>query len=99
MRKINIIPKPSMPKPVKTLDDLLSELEAKEIDKTDLKELIVEFIKETPDDKQDSKGYRARIRLEGLRLLADVMKLEGKEKDMDSSVLQLIKRNSEDETE
>lgn len=97
MRKISIIPKPNrISNNSKTLDDLLGELDGREIEKADLKELIVEFIKETPDNKTDEKGWRARIRLEGLRLLADVMKMEGKEKDIDSSVLQLIKKNSEE---
>jgi hypothetical protein len=81
------------PRPKQTLDDLLCDLDATEISTSDLKVLVAEFIKETQDDKSE-KGYRARLRLEGLRLLADLMKLEGKEKDLDSSVLQLIRKDN-----
>ena len=80
----------------KNLADLLEDIEGQDISVSDLKSMILEFIKETPDNPRDEKGYRARLRLESFRLLMDIIKLEGKEKDMDASVLQLIKKNSSD---
>ena len=84
----NVIHKP------KTLDDLLEDIEGAEIKASDIKAMVVQFINETPDDKHDPRGHRARLRLEGLRLLADLLKIESKEGGLDNSVLQLIKKDS-----
>lgn len=93
--KINYLPSPKKPK---TLDDILSNIDADTIKATDLKHLVVQFINDTPDDPSDVRGHRARLRLEGLRLLTDILKLESKESSLDSSVLQLIKSNTEGNT-
>lgn len=89
--KINYLPSPRKPK---TLDDILNNIDADAIKASDLKHLVVQFINDTPDDPSDVRGHRARLRLEGLRLLTDILKLESKESSLDSSVLQLIKDNT-----
>ena len=86
----------SIKKP-QTLDDLLYDIDADTIKTSDLKHLIIQYINDTPDDPTDQKGYRARLRLEGLRLLSEVLKQEGKESSLDSSVLQLLKSSNTDE--
>lgn len=91
MKKLSALPSSKRPQ---TLDDLLADIDADAIKTSDLKHLVVQYINDTPDDPTDPKGYRARLRLEGLRLLSDIIKQEGKESSLDSSVLQLIRDNS-----
>lgn len=96
MKKLSALPSSKRPQ---TLDDLLADIDADAIKTSDLKHLVVQYINDTPDDPTDPKGYRARLRLEGLRLLSDIIKQEGKESSLDSSVLQLIRSANSDEGE
>lgn len=83
----------------KNLDDILRQIENKPIDAGDIKSLVVQYVLETPDDITDVKGHRSKLRLDALRLLAELTKLESKTNNTDATILSLIKdsSNSDDE--
>ena len=54
----------------------------------DVKQMALQFILDTPDDKTD-RAYRSRLKLEALKILADLVKREGGT-DISDAVLMVI---------
>lgn len=80
------------------LDDLLKDLPFdKELSAGDIKSLVVQYIIETKDDTRDIKGHRSKLRLEALRLLADLTKLEAKTNNTDADILSIIGAKKDEE--
>jgi hypothetical protein len=59
---------------VPTLNDLLSGLASEQAGPSDIKEALIAYVLETEDDPTDQKAHRARLRLEALKVLADLVK-------------------------
>lgn len=81
------------------LDQLLRQIENKPIDASDIKSLVVQYVLETPDHKEDIKGHRSKLRLEALRLLAELTKMEQKSNNTDATILSLIKDVDNEDSE
>ena len=77
----------------KTLNDLLGDLSADEVGANDVKEALIAYVLDTADDPHDQKAHRSRLRLEALKVLADIVKAESKIKgdDGDADILSIIK--------
>jgi hypothetical protein len=84
---------------VPTLNDLLSGLASEQAGPSDIKEALIAYVLETEDDPTDQKAHRARLRLEALKVLADLVKSESKlSKDdgSDADILSIIKGDSDE---
>lgn len=64
-------------KTTRTLNTMIRELPTPDLNARDLKEMILQFIYESPNDKDESLyAAKANVKLNALRLLADVIKNE-----------------------
>ena len=82
----------------KTLNDLLEDLSAEEVGANDVKEALIAYVLDTADDPHDQKAHRSRLRLEALKVLADIVKAESKIKgdDEDADILNIIRGGDEE---
>lgn len=85
----------------KTLNDLLDNLSAEAVGANDVKEALIAYVLDTADDPHDQKAHRSRLRLEALKVLADIVKAESKIKgdDEDADILNIIRGDSDDFSE
>ena len=84
---------------VPTLNDLLSGLASEQAGPSDIKEALIAYVLETEDDPTDQKAHRARLRLEALKVLADLVKSESKlakDDGSDADILSIIKGDSDE---
>ena len=83
-------------KPV-TLNDLLGQLTAEEVKTNDVKEALIAYVLDTADDPHDQKAHRSRLRLEALKVLADIVKAESKlaPEEGDADLLSIINGDNE----
>jgi len=59
----------------KTLGNLIALLPSTDVDYSDLKTLVLQLITDTPSDSKETHySSRARIKLDALRLLADIVR-------------------------
>ena len=75
-----------------TLNDLLGQLTAEEVKTNDVKEALIAYVLDTADDPHDQKAHRSRLRLEALKVLADIVKAESKlaPEEGDADLLSII---------
>ena len=84
---------------IPTLNDLLSGLASEQAGPSDIKEALIAYVLETEDDPTDQKAHRARLRLEALKVLADLVKSESKlakDDGSDADILSIIKGESDE---
>ena len=84
-------------KPV-TLNDLLGQLTAEEVKTNDVKEALIAYVLDTADDPHDQKAHRSRLRLEALKVLADIVKAESKlaPEEGDADLLSIINGDNDE---
>ena len=64
-----------MRRDAKTLSQVIAQLPGPDVDDIGIKELVLRLIVETPDDVPDgNNASRAKVKLDALRLLADINK-------------------------
>jgi hypothetical protein len=80
-----------------TLAAMIDSLPIEAFNNEDLIHLIFKFISETPADKtQGDYASRAKVKLDALRLLHDILKSENKSQATDE-LIDILKRESDDE--
>ena len=62
----------------KTLDSLIGALPSPDVQEKDLKELALQLILDVPKDDSNTKAARAKVKLEALKLLAEIVRNESK---------------------
>jgi hypothetical protein len=60
----------------RTLNDLIEKLPGADIDRDDIKQLALQLILDTSDDTAETKAARGKLKLDGLKLLADMLRDE-----------------------
>lgn len=74
----------------RTLKELIDRLPAPDIQRGDLKALVLQLVMDTPDDLPAAERTpRLKVRLDALRLLADIIRDEG-ETDTAGELLSLL---------
>ena len=80
-----------------TLAAMIDQLPVEDFTNEDLISLIFKFVSETPTDKtQGDYASRAKVKLDALRLLHDILKSENKSQATDE-LIDILKRESDDE--
>ena len=83
-----------------TLANLIAVLPSSDVDYSDLKTLVLQLITDTPSDSKETHySSRARIKLDALRLLADIVRNDEKgsfEEDLLSTLNEEEKEEEED---
>mgnify|MGYP003652019699 CR=1 FL=1 len=84
----------------KTLGNLIALLPSSDVDYSDLKTLVLQLITDTPSDSKETHySSRARIKLDALRLLADIVRNDEKGSFEEDLLATLIEEEEEDVSE
>jgi len=84
----------------KTLGNLIALLPSSDVDYSDLKTLVLQLITDTPSDSKETHySSRARIKLDALRLLADIVRNDEKGSFEEDLLATLTEEEEEDVSE
>lgn len=79
-----------MSKKKQNLSDMINELPSRDIGNKDLKALLLQLVLDTPNDDVDGiYATRASVKLQALKILAEINKAE-KDTDSDNDLIDLL---------
>tara|TARA_R100001530_G_scaffold135842_1_gene114156 strand:- start:3255 stop:3506 length:252 start_codon:yes stop_codon:yes gene_type:complete len=77
----------------RTLHSIIAALPTEDVQNTDLKQLILQLIMETPND-EGAYAVRGKLKLEALRLLSDIIRNDDSG-SYEQNILDILTRNDE----
>ena len=79
-----------------TLADMISALPSADVSSSDLRSLILQLVLDTPnDDAKKHYANKSRVKLEALKLLADINRLDSVS-DYEAELLDILSTDEED---
>ena len=86
----------SKPKSHTTLADMIAALPTHDVSSSDLRSLILQLVLDTPnDDAKKHYANKSRVKLEALKLLADINRLDSVS-DYEAELLDILSTEEED---